>query len=265
MDDRPQALRDGPQRLLQAFLNALGFLTRLPLPKFQQLSLAEASVAFPLAGLLIGGVSGAALAFFSGMAMTPLIAAGLALAVTALLTGALHEDGLADVADGFGGGSTRERKLEIMRDSRTGTYGVVALVLVLLIKASALASLAALPAWQAMAVLAGTGAASRGAMVWLLHAMPPARSDGLGASAARPVQKDMLIAVALGSVFGLAGLWLGVGLVPALTSMVIAAIAAAVMRYIAMRQIGGQTGDVCGALQVVSEVLMLSVAVATLS
>ncbi len=104
--------------------------------------LSRALWAAPVVGAVVGGLVGAAVyGFAHSLHIPPLPAAALAVAATAAVTGALHEDGLADVADGFGGGATRERKLDIMRDSRIGTYGVCALMLSFMLRVGALASL----------------------------------------------------------------------------------------------------------------------------
>src|ERR1700760_415860 len=125
------------------FLAAFTFLTRLPLGSAHTdvppPSLADASGAFPLVGLVIGAIGGIAYAIASALALPALAAALIAIAATALITGALHEDGLADTADGFGGGATREMKLEIMRDSRIGTFGVLALIFSIGLRAIAIA------------------------------------------------------------------------------------------------------------------------------
>ena len=118
---------------------ALHFLTRLPIPFVRTLDLpplAEAMRFFPLAGAIIGAITSAALIGLNMLGVPSLLAAALGLAVGVLITGALHEDGLADVADGFGGGRTREVRLEIMRDSRIGTYGTIALCLTFIARAA---------------------------------------------------------------------------------------------------------------------------------
>src|SRR5215469_1055652 len=121
---------------------ALTFLTRLPLGRARAdappPSLADTVWAFPVAGVVIGAIGGIAYAIARGLALPALAAALIAVATTALVTGALHEDGLADTADGFGGGATREAKLDIMRDSRVGSYGACALTLSLMLRWSAL-------------------------------------------------------------------------------------------------------------------------------
>jgi adenosylcobinamide-GDP ribazoletransferase len=167
----------------------LRFFSRLPLPVLAvetdphgQESFARALRMAPFAGAALGFVAGAVLVAASGLGEPAPVAALLALTAGVLLSGAMHEDGLADVADGFGGGASRERKLEIMRDSRLGAYGATALVLSLGLRAAALAALAASPG-RALAVLVASGAVSRAAALAPLVLLPSARGDGLGQSA----------------------------------------------------------------------------------
>jgi adenosylcobinamide-GDP ribazoletransferase len=239
------------------------FLTRIPLPGGgREVPLKDAMAAFPVIGGAIGGGIGLIAAVLGGLGVPALAAAAVALAAGAMATGGLHEDGLADVADGFGGGRSPERKLEIMRDSRIGSYGVLTLVLVMLAKAAAIAALVAAGGLATVAVLAGAGAFSRGAMVWLLARTPAARPGGLGASAGRPPDKVLAMAVAIGLALAIAASWLGAGIIAALAAPALAALAALALRGLALRQIGGQTGDVCGALQMVTETVFLTVAAA---
>src|SRR6201996_8709980 len=124
---------------------AIGFCPRLPLPSAAPLpgsGLARAVWAFPLAGLAVGVAGAAIYALARRLGLPPWPASALAVAATLLVSGALHEDGLADTADGFGGGAARGQKLAIMRDSRIGSYGVCALTLALIVRAAALASFA---------------------------------------------------------------------------------------------------------------------------
>ncbi len=258
--------RDAMNRWISVLATSAGFLTRLPVGRdMALLRLPEAMAGFPLIGALIGMATGLVLWIFSMAGFPSLIAAGLAIAVTVLITGGLHEDGLADVADGFGGGNDPTRKLEIMRDSRIGTYGVIALVLALLIRASALAEIAPLGLVAVLCMLAGCGAFSRALMVWLLHATPAARSDGLGASASGPDASVIGMAIGLGSVLALTGLWIGAGFVAAVIAIAAAAALSLGVRILSLRQIGGQTGDVCGAVQMIGETAMLAIAAASLS
>jgi len=232
------------------------FLTRLPLPRATPTgaAIAEAAWAFPVAGVLIGVIGALiyALAHWAGLPAWP--AAALSVAATLAATGCLHEDGLADTADGFGGGKTREQKLAIMRDGRVGAYGVCALSLAILVRVSALASLAD-TALVAPALIAAHGAA-RATMPALMFLLSPARSDGLSHDAGRPAGTIVAVAALLGLLI-LAGC---VGLVPAIAAAILLAIVIALMAWLSATQIGGQTGDVVGALEQVSEIVILLVA-----
>lgn len=226
---------------------AFSLLTRLPVGslKGEVPAMAESGWAWPVVGAAVGGVMAAVSVLALWLGLPPLMAAFLALAAGALVTGGMHEDGLADVADGFGGGGDRARKLEIMRDSRVGSYGVIALVLALGFRAAGIAQMAETGA--APLALIALGAASRAGLPLALALMPPARPDGLG-RAAGAATGPALVAI------GLAGLVLlafgpGAALAVALT-MALAGLALAVL---SMRQIGGQSGDVLGAMQVATE------------
>jgi adenosylcobinamide-GDP ribazoletransferase len=194
-----------------------------------------------------------------------LFAAVLALAAGAVMTGALHEDGLADVADGFGGGRDREHRLEIMRDSRIGTYGTLTVCLSLMARAALLTGLLDLPPVTIVILMAGAAAFSRSLMVDLLWATRPARPDGLSVTAGRPGRGTTLAALAIGGVGAGAGASLLLAPEAGVLALVAAGLVLAMVRALAMRKIGGQTGDVCGAGQVMAETAMLMVYVATIS
>ena len=170
------------------------------------------------------------------------------------VTGALHEDGLADVADGFGGGSTRERKLEIMRDSRIGAYGAVALALALILRVGALAASLDGPFGRAALSLILVAAISRAGALMPLALLPPARADGAGAAAGR--LEGSALAAAWGSalVIALGAGLVALGLVHALVAALMSGAAALGVVAMARRAIGGQTGDVAGAAQQCAEV-----------
>lgn len=255
-------------RPFAAALVAVRFLTRLPVPFVRTIdppALDQAMAMFPVAGALVGALTGLVLTALDGVGLPPLFSAAAAIGATAMITGGLHEDGLADVADGFGGGSSFESRLEIMRDSRIGAYGTIALVLALLARASLLVELLQLHRWEAFALLAAAGAFSRALMVDLLWATRPARRDGLSVMAGRPSRATTLLALALGGLG--AGVASAYALSPAqsILALVAAGLSTGAIRQLAMRKIGGQTGDVCGAAQVVSEIAMLAVFSATLS
>jgi adenosylcobinamide-GDP ribazoletransferase len=235
---------------------ALAFSTSLPLrrPAPADGNLAQAVWALPIAGLAVGVVGSVVYALVHRLGLPAWPAAALALAATVVVTGALHEDGLADTADGFGGGQAREQKLAIMRDSRIGTYGVCALALALLLRASAVAMIAA-PGAVAAALIA-SHTAGRAAVPLLMLFVGPARLDGLAYAAGRPAPAGAAAAAAIGLVV----LFAGLGFVHALAAAVLVAIVLALTGALSLRQIGGQTGDVLGALEQFGEIVILLVA-----
>jgi adenosylcobinamide-GDP ribazoletransferase len=187
-----------------------------------------------------------------------LAAAALALGAGAALTGALHEDGLADVGDGFGGGRDRAAKLSIMRDSRLGTYGMIVLLVGFVARASALASL---PMATIILALIVAHAVGRAVIPVLAANMPFARDDGLGKSAGRPDMAGAITAVIIGVVISLVCL----SAIQALLAVVVAVCGAAAIAALAWRQIGGVTGDVFGAAEQVVETAVLVMLAARLS
>ena len=252
------------------FSASIHFLTRLPLPRHEApaapgaaatagagatgANLAQAAWAFPLSGFVVGLIAAITYAVADKLVLATWPAAALTLLATLLVTGALHEDGLADTADGFGGGDTRERKLAIMRDSRIGTYGVCALIISLLLRGGAIASLGA-PVLVAPALIAAHVGA-RAVLPWVMFLLPTARSDGLAFTAGQPSGAGVAISGALGFL----ALLFCLGLAHALVALVVLAIVVAFICWLASRQIGGQTGDVLGAVEQVSEIVILLVA-----
>lgn len=227
---------------LEQLLLALVFLTRLPLGRFMPsriLPLRASAWAFPLAGAMIGAIAALPL-LVEG---PPLLLAGLSLALSVGLTGALHEDGLADLADAAGG-ADRASRLDIMRDSRIGSYGVMALLLTTLLRLAALTVIG--PVQLIAAAIAG-----RTAIVLVLASLPPARPDGLGRMAEAPGPWQIVIAVMI----ALAALALGggVGIVALASGLVVLALLIARARS----WLGGYTGDVLGAASVLVETAVL--------
>jgi adenosylcobinamide-GDP ribazoletransferase len=243
--------------LLTDLANAFALLTRLPIPRsatcHKPPDLARCIWAFPLVGLIVNGTGalGYWLARTSGM--PPLVAAAWTLALTLMMTGALHEDGLADTADGFGGGATAARKLEIMRDSRIGTYGTVAVLLSLIVRTAAIANLDR-PTIVLFAMIL-VGMLGRGAMIPPLLVLSPARTDGMGASFARP----RVTSAAIGFAAGLTASYVLLPPLPATALAVVGIGSPLVMARLASCQIRGQTGDVLGATEVVTESAALTV------
>ena len=217
---------------------------------------ARASWALPVAGLAVGltGAIAYAVARRIGLPTDP--AAVLALVATVLVTGAIHEDGLADTADGFGGGKSRDERLEIMRDSRIGTYGGCALVLSMLLRWSALATIAE-PASVAAALLV-SHAAARAQLPVFMWLIPPARADGLSAGAGQAPSQSALIAVGVGFLC----LVFGLGLGKAILGLILLSLVGLGWAWLVTRQVGGQTGDILGALEQLGEIVILLIAAA---
>jgi adenosylcobinamide-GDP ribazoletransferase len=238
---------------LDDLTTAVAFLTRLPMPhptEPRPQNFVRAQRMFPIVGAAIGGAVGLFYLAMRVVGLPDLAAAALALGASAILTGALHEDGLADVADGFGGGRDPAAKLEIMRDSRLGTYGALILMVSFVAKLSALA---ALPDAFVVQSLIAAHALARGVLPAMSMSLPYAREDGLAANAGRPDSATAAIAGAFALVIALLSLpWL-----EALCAALVAAASAIGMAWLAQRQIGGQTGDVLGGAEQVGETAIL--------
>jgi adenosylcobinamide-GDP ribazoletransferase len=232
---------------------ATTLLTRIPLPHPADATsseIARAQRAFPLIGAMIGLVAGLVDRSLLALGVPSLAAAALTLGAGAALTGALHEDGLADVGDGFGGGSDRAAKLAIMRDSRIGAYGVIVLLVGFSARLSALASV---PVGLVIPALIVAHTLGRTVIPVLAANMPFARDDGLGKSVGRPDRSSVIIALVLAVVIAL----LCLPFKDALLAMILTFIAASAMAMLAWRQIGGVTGDVFGATEQVVEATVL--------
>jgi len=230
------------------FLCAVQFLTRIPTPQlrgFDPSWITQSARYFPLVGQIVGAISALAL-FGVAQIWTPWIAALLAISLGVVITGGFHEDGLADTADGLGGGLTRARRLEIMKDSRLGSYGALALGLTLALRVAALAALTALsPALAALALFAAHGL-GRAAAVAVMAALPYGGDPGM-AKEGRPDRASnfSLTIAALIAVMPLVLLPLTASLI----ALSLGLIAAAIPAWLAWRLIGGRTGDVLGAVE----------------
>jgi adenosylcobinamide-GDP ribazoletransferase len=239
-------------------MTAFMLLTRLPVGRWGGSDLARAVWAFPVVGLVVGLFGGFVYWALDRFGVPPLLAASWAFVAILLVTGAFHEDGLADTADGFGGGRTAERKLEIMRDSRIGTYGAVALGLSLLIRISALAALGR--PGLVLAALIAAAMAGRGGMIVPLLVLTPVRPDGIAAGLGNIPRWSAVTGLAL---VGLALLVLSP--IQAALAVAVSALAASLaLTALARWQIGGHSGDVLGASEVIVECVTLTVLAATL-
>ncbi|MGY9046927.1 MAG: adenosylcobinamide-GDP ribazoletransferase [Rhodobacterales bacterium] len=233
------------------FLLAVQFLTRLPVPRdlpFSDDLLIRATKYYTLVGLLIGLIGACVLMVFARPLGLP-VAVVLSLAATLAVTGAFHEDGLADAADGLWGGLTRERRLEIMRDSRIGTYGTVALITVLALKLTLLASLT--PGVAAWGLVLGH-VLGRMAAVHVIATTVYARDVGAKFVAPMVTGDGYRIALTLALVVLSCGV-LALGPGPALTGFALCILLGQVMRRICLDRIGGYTGDCLGAIQQLGE------------
>ena len=244
------------QRLIE-LAAAFALLTRLPVHRFALPRLtvqADAVWAYPVVGAAIGAIGGAVYWLAHSLSCPPALAALCALLTMVLATGAMHEDGLADFADGLAG-DTKGRSLSIMRDHQIGTYGVIALVLSLAMRATAIPLIAEPHA--VVAALVGAGAASRLSAVLIMTVLPPARRDGLSASVGSPTAG--LAGITLCLTFMIA--WLVLPFVVSLLLILSAIVSAMVLGRMALTRLGGQTGDVLGASSQVCECLTLIVLV----
>ena len=233
---------------------AAGFFTNFPVAQDEvPPPLADAARAFGLVGAAVGLVAGLGFAVAAWIGLSPLASAFVALAVGAVVTGALHEDGLADMADGFGAGQNRAQVLKIMRDDRLGVFGMLALMFAVGTKAALLASLTT---GGAFAALIAAGALSRAALPLVMNQVTPARRDGLARGAGKPELDAALTAALLGGLIGLLVLGPFAGI---LAAALVAAAVVAVASY-ARREIGGTTGDVLGAIQQAAEIAVFAAA-----
>ena len=237
------------------------FLTRLPAqaigtdtrraPDFR-----KGARVFPVVGALVGLAGGLVLVVAAALGIAGPVAAILAVATTALVTGGLHEDGLADTADSFGGGTTEE-KLAIMDDSRIGTYGALALVFSVALRAGPLAVIAVGAPLHALFALIGAEAVSRAALVRLWHDLPAARTGGLSNDAGVPDSNAMLIAIAIGAAIAVVFCVPTIGLWATVFAGVLAVLATVGFVRLVGHTLGGRTGDTLGACQQVAVIAFL--------
>ncbi|WMS42057.1 adenosylcobinamide-GDP ribazoletransferase [Acuticoccus sp. MNP-M23] len=244
---------------LNRVTTALAFFSRFPVPaRFCGEPLLQSLPMAPLAGVLIALPAAALMVVAHWMGAQPLLSAALATVAMVIATGALHEDGLADCADGFWGGATRERRLEIMHDSRVGTYGVLALVAGVLLKVAILQTALSGGVLFAALSLIASAAAARAVALYAWTGLGPARADGLAVAVGRPTistfRNALLVAIAVTAV--LTVWWAPLGFVLAAMA---AAAAAKGCASLADAKIGGHTGDVIGAGIIVADLSYLLV------
>ncbi len=232
---------------------AAAFLTVVPIPLSEEDArqpVGAAVRAFPLVGVVIGGAGGAVYALVDFIGLAASLAAFLSVATMVCLTGGLHEDGLADTADGLGGRDLAQR-LAIMRDSRIGAFGVLALVLAVGLRVDALSYVG----WsgEAFRLLIAAAAGSRACLPAVMYLLDPARAHGLGHDAGRPDHRRVVDAGAIGATV----IVLVIGPIAAVAAIAAAVFAASAVALLARRRFGGFTGDTLGAVQQISELAIL--------
>jgi adenosylcobinamide-GDP ribazoletransferase len=238
-----------------SFLAALQFLTRVPIRIAAPVPSRQMAAWFPVVGALVGAVVGGVAALAQNW-LAPGVSAAVAVAIGMLATGAFHEDGLADLADAIAGGTTRERRLEILKDPRHGTYGVAALCSSVVVRVAVVAAVVDVGPAVTVAVAVSAHALARGVAVGVIGVAPTAAPDGLGASFRSEVSVARA-AVPLTIGGGIAAVAVGWWVAPMLG---VAAMAAAVLAIVAVRALGGVSGDVAGAAEQVAEIAALLVA-----
>lgn len=255
---RPSIIRDTIQ--------SLGFLSRLPLASswFEGTndSLKQSVRAFPLAGAILGALAGIALFICDYLGLPALTCSFMTVGALIAMTGALHEDGLGDAADGFFGAATPERRLEIMKDSRIGTFAALTLMIFIGLKVSLLATiLQRFGVFQTILVLIGAEAASRAAMLVLWYQLPSARPGGVADNVGAPKWEALLCAMGIGLGILLATIFLVGGIFALFKAIIFAFALLYGFAKLCLIKIGGQTGDTLGAAQqLVALAILLGVA-----
>lgn len=246
----------------RSIVHTLGFLSRLPLPAHwygeESESLQDHAYAFPLAGAVLGTIGALSLLIASQLALPSLAVALITFLTLAFITGALHEDGLGDTADGFFGGSTLARRLEIMKDSHIGTFAALTLIGTIGLKTIFLATiLEKLGALSAGLAIIAIEASSRAAMMSLWYKLPSARSGGLSDKIGAPSLKAAQTALIIGvSILGIC-----FTLIANIATFVFSLLVCASILWgyarLSLAKIGGQTGDVLGAGQQITTLSLL--------
>lgn len=245
--------------LVDDLVMAVRFFSRLPTGDrpHERPQLSRIARALPFASLVIGIGPVLALALFGGLGLPPLFASALATGAMILVCGGMSEDGLADAADGLFGGTTPARRLEILKDSRHGTYGVAALCLLLLLRVSALAALVEIHPLKGAALWLAATVLARSGGLWLTVALPPARIDGASAAAGRVSGYSFGIGMAFAAVIAFILAGPAAGLLAVLLALVLGAIVAWGWTRLCRRLLNGQTGDLIGALMGLIEIAVL--------
>jgi adenosylcobinamide-GDP ribazoletransferase len=247
---------DRLRQLPEDTVAAVSFFSRLPVDRpLRAFDLRESAGAWPLAGLLLAVGPALSVVLNSWLGIAPLVSALLAIAVAIGLTGALHEDGIADMFDGLAHGRSMSERLAIMRDSRIGVFGALALIISVGVRVAALAALAVHPSNAVLALL-GVAVISRSLALWHWSALRPARTDGMAWRAGQPdtpalqigLLTGLIAAIVMIAIFGWA----------ALLGLLLAGLGVGFFSTLASRRLGGHTGDTIGAMQQIAEAMLLA-------
>ncbi len=254
-DNRPPATDFG---LGEGLLMGLRFYSRLPTGNTPHVrpTLDRLVLTLPLVSVIVGIPPVALLLLLEWFGVPTFFAATMAVALSVILTGAMAEDALADAVDGLFGGRTIEQRLEIMKDSRHGTYGVCAIVALLLARVAAVGSISA--PLEAAAILMTAPLIARSGALWLTLALPAARSGGAAATAGEVSPRNFAIGIAIAAVVSFATAGFSVGIAGLAVAFALAAVVAVGWATLCRRLIGGQTGDLIGALQALLEIAALT-------
>ena len=217
--------------------------------------LAAAALGFPLVGLVVGVTGAIIFVIANALGLPQFASALLAVAATALVTGGLHESGLANAVDGLISAKDRDGMLHVMRESHLDKFGVLALIFIIGLK---IAAIEILSPGAAAASLVAAEVAGRSVLPIVLMLVPPARTEGLSFQAGQPSKEDAALTLLLGGALVLLMLGIGVGLL----SIIIIAAICALMARITIVRLGGHTGDVLGAIEQVTTAAVLLTAAA---
>lgn len=250
----------GERNLLSDIKMGISFYSRIPINSENNISpiLSNISPALPFVSLIIGIVP-ALLLFLALIAgLPPHFAAALAIGVWVLITGAMAEDGLADSFDALFGGHSKAKRLEIFKDSRLGTYGVIALVLYIALKIFALGEIAIISPFASASLWLGASILARSFALYLVLKLPPARNSGASASVGRLTNITFFIGVAFAIILGIIFIAPFVGIVGLILALILIVIFVLFWTWLCNKLLGGQTGDLIGALQALLEIVAVS-------
>jgi adenosylcobinamide-GDP ribazoletransferase len=251
-----------PTKIMRDTMRSLGFLSRLPVPAKWFVdddgSLTSTCRAFPIAGAITTLPAIIVLLIATFLQLPPLLGALLATSTLIITCGALHEDGIADVADGFFGASSKGQRLEIMKDSRIGAYGAIALFLTLAIRTVALAAILQHNVVSAALALIAAAAISRGALVWHWSELESARVGGISDKVGSPSEDAATFALTSALGIGLVCALLARGITPSIFAFALSVMVASTFKRLTSSKIGGQTGDTLGASAILAELAFLT-------